>query len=267
MIHLIDLLTLQGITLEDYKIHLATGVNSPPLDAYLAGSFKEWQEEQTQKNFECAMVLSLIYLGADRWLFTGVYRVLGVQPGQKTAFLYQTELIPGQEGLIGRIIVRYKREYRASYIWGHKYGAELEVSEIRDCPLSIEQFPGYNKVLVKHPKLALLVSKEEPSWKAALSSVGGIYLITDTITGKDYVGSACGEGGIWQRWRAYAETGHGNNIELRTLLQQQGANYAHNFQYSILEIADLQDSGDQIYVRECHWKNVLLSREFGNNAN
>src|ERR1700722_9064626 len=98
MIRLVDLLTLQGITLEDYKIHLATGVNSPPLDAYLAGSFKEWQEEQTQKNFECVMVLSLIYLAGDRWLFTGVYRILGVQPGQKIAFLYRTELIPGQEG-------------------------------------------------------------------------------------------------------------------------------------------------------------------------
>jgi hypothetical protein len=55
--------------------------------------------------------------------------------------------------------------------------------------------------------------------------------------------------------------------ELGVLLQHQGENYAHNFQYSILEIADLQDSGDQICVRECHWKNVLMSREFGYNAN
>jgi hypothetical protein len=139
--------------------------------------------------------------------------------------------------------------------------------QIRDSPLSIGLFPGYNNVLMSHTELSLLVSKEEPSWKAALSSVGGIYLITDTMVGKLYVGSACGEGGIWQRWRAYAETGHGNNTELRVLLTQQGTKYAHNFQYSILEIADLQDSVEEICARECHWKKVLLSREFGYNAN
>ncbi len=209
----------------------------------------------------------MIHLGGDRWLFAGVYRVIDVQAGQTTAFKYATELLPGQADLIGRIIVRYKREYRASYIWGHKYGDELEVAEIRDSPLSIGLFPGYNNVRMSHAELSLLVSKEEPSWKAALSSVGGIYLITDTMVGKLYVGSACGEGGIWQRWRAYAETGHGNNTELRVLLTQQGTKYADNFQYSILEIADLQDSVEEICARECHWKNVLLSREFGYNAN
>jgi hypothetical protein len=267
MIHLIDLLNLQGIALENYKIHLATGEESPPFDAYLKGSFKEWQEEQRQKNFECAMVLSLIHLGGDRWLFAGVYRIIGVQPGQNPAFRYQTELLPGQEELIGRIIVRYKREYRASYIWGHKYGAELEVAEIRGSPLSIEPFPGYNNVRILHRKLGVLVAKAEPSWKAALSSVGGVYLITDIQTGKTYVGSAYGEGGVWQRWQDYAETGHGGNAELKDLLKLHGQDYAHNFQYSMLEIADPQDSGEQIWTRENHWKEVLLSRKFGYNSN
>lgn len=267
MIHLIDLLKLQGITVENYKIHLATGVSSPPLDAYLAGTFKEWQEEQTQKNFECAMVLSLIYLGGDRWLFAGVYRILGVQPGQKTAFLYRTELIPGNEELIGRIIIRYKREYRASYIWGYKYGSKLEVAEIRDSPLSIEPFPGYNNIRILHHKLGVLVSKQEPSWKAALSSVGGVYLIMDTLEGKAYVGSASGEGGVWQRWQDYAETGDGGNAELKELLKVKGQDYAYNFQYSMLEIADPQELGEQICAREIHWKEVLLSRRFGYNLN
>jgi hypothetical protein len=267
MIRLVDLLKLQGVALEDYKIHLATGEGSPPLDAYLAGTFKDWQEDQTQKNFECAMVLSLIYLGGGRWLFAGVYRVMGVHPGQNTASKYETQLLPGHEELIGRVIVKYKREGRASYRWGHKYGAELEVAEILESAKSIERFPGYNNVRISHSKLALLVSKEEPSWKSALSSVGGVYLIMDTLAGHAYVGSASGEGGVWQRWRAYAETGHGGNVELKALLKAEGAEYLSNFQYSMLEIADLQAPVDQMSVRENHWKEVLLSRKFGHNSN
>jgi hypothetical protein len=271
MIRLVDLLKLQGVTLEDenYKIHLATTeVESSPFDAYLAGTFKEWQEDQTKKNFECKVVLSLIHRGGDRWLFAGVYRVNGVQPGQTTAFKYETQLLPGHEELIGRVVVKYKREYRASYVWGNKYGAELEVAEILDSALSIERFPGYNNIRILHSKLVLLVSKEEPSWRSALSSVGGVYLITDILTGKIYVGSASGEGGLWQRWRAYAETGHGGTAELKDLLERQGEHYRGNFQYSVLEITDPQAQIDLICARENHWKEILMSRiPFGYNAN
>lgn len=42
---------------------------------------------------------------------------------------------------------------------------------------------------------------------AALSAVGGIYLIVDSMTGAQYVGSAAGSGGIWRRWCDYAKTG------------------------------------------------------------
>lgn len=267
MIRLVDLLKLEGVTLDPYKIHLATGANPTPLEAYLGGNFKEWQEDQTKKNFECDMVLSLIHLGGERWLFAGVYSILGVGPGQNTAFRYETKLYPGLDELIGRVVVRYKRGYRASYIWGDKYGNKLEVSEVLDTPFSIEHFPGYNRVRITHSTLRLLQTKEEPSWKAALSSVGGVYVIMDTATGKAYVGSACGEGGLWQRWRAYAEDGHGGDTELKALLASRGISYSDNFQYAVLEIADPQSSGEQVCARENHWKGVFLSREFGYNSN
>lgn len=267
MIRLIDLLKLQGVTLDHYKIHLATGAKPTPLEEFFEGKFKEWQEGQTKKNFECNMVLSLIHLEADRWLFAGVYSILGVQPGQNSAFKYETELLPGHDDLIGRVVVRYKREYRASYIWGHKCETKFEVSQVLDTRLFIEAFPGYNNVCVSHKILMLLHRKEEPSWKSALSSVGGVYLITDTASGKLYVGSASGEGGLWKRWRDYAETGHGGNTELKSLLAVQGADYSAKFQYSVLEIADLQASVEQVCARENHWKKVLLSRRFGYNSN
>jgi excinuclease UvrABC nuclease subunit len=55
------------------------------------------------------------------------------------------------------------------------------------------------------------------SWRTALSSVLGIYLITDTLDGRQYVGKADGAESIRQRWSVYAANGHGNNVELKNI--------------------------------------------------
>ena len=44
MIRLLDLITLAGVSLADYKIHCATGFNPTPLEAFFDGKFKQWQE-------------------------------------------------------------------------------------------------------------------------------------------------------------------------------------------------------------------------------
>lgn len=72
-------------------------------------------------------------------------------------------------------------------------------------------------------------------WKNKLSAIGGVYLITDTKTGKHYVGSASGEKGIWGRWSEYIHTKHGDNKRLRKLIYAD-AEYCKNFQFSILEV-------------------------------
>ena len=100
-----------------------------------------------------------------------------------------------------------------------------------------------------------------------MSAVAGVYLITDTSTGKLYVGSATGDGGIWARWSQYAATGHGGNKELKKLLKSEGADYARHFQYAVLEIADTHASAEEVIRREAHWKRVLGSREHGYNNN
>lgn len=267
MISLVELLKTKNLPLDNYKIHLATGREYPPLDAFLEGKFKEWQEEQSNKNFECDSVLGLINIERDLWLFAGIYNILGVEKGTRAAFRYDTQLLSNQDDLIGRIIVRYKREGRASYIWGHKYGKNLEIAEIKSTRISIGDFPGFNKVNLSYRKLKIVVTQQEPSWKSALSNIKGIYLISDTLSGKLYVGSATGEDGLWQRWESYARTGHGGNTELKSLIQNNGIDYADNFQYTVLEIADFHSPDEFIIDRECHWKDVLLSRRFGHNSN
>lgn len=132
MLNLLDIPAIKNLPLGKYKLHLARGAESPfAFDAYLAGDFKQWQEYQNHRNFQCDTIISLIGLdGDDLWLFGGVYKVLGVTSGQQPAYLYQTELLPGQENLIGRVIVRFRRPSRNAYIWGGKYAQNLEVLEI-----------------------------------------------------------------------------------------------------------------------------------------
>jgi hypothetical protein len=208
----------------------------------------------------------LIRRGEDQWLFAGVYRILGVE-STNSKFRYKTELLLGKDDLAGRIIVRYKRPFRQSYIWGDKYGSELVIAKLQELPFVIQDFKGFNKVRILHDTLKLIVQVE--SWRSALSSVGGVYLVMDRKTGKGYVGSAYGVGGIWQRWCSYAETGHGGNVDLINLIEVEGSAYAKHFQYAILEIADLLDTREQVLERETHWKDVLMSRksEFGYNLN
>lgn len=114
--------------------------------------------------------------------------------------------------------------------------------------------------------LGFLVRSATTSWRTALSSVAGVYLISDTLTGKLYVGSATGEGGIWGRWAQYVD-GHGNNLELKRLVGTEGIARAGHFRFSVLEIADTHTGEPEVLARESHWKKVLLSRVHGLNAN
>jgi hypothetical protein len=270
MLSLLDIPTLKKLPFGKYKIHLATGTNPTPFNAFLEGKFKEWQAQQNGRNFECDTIISLIGLEVDQWLFAGVYRVLGITKGTESPYLYETELLPGQDDLIGRVIVRYQRPSRASYIWGHKYAQHLEVLEIKRERVSIEPFPGYNNVVLDHARLRVVVSLQEPTWKSALSHVKGVYLIADASNGKAYVGSATGAEGIWQRWEMYAAIGHGWNVQLCELLdviKGKGAEHASNFRYSILEIADSHATVEFIKDRESHWKRILLTGTWGYNSN
>lgn len=173
------------------------------------------------------------------------------------------EVVPGQADVIARIVVHHKRS-RASYIWS-KPDVALPIVEIRREKLTIGEFPGYNAVVISHAQLGIITRQKIASWYGALANVKGVYLITDTTSGKHYVGKASGEVGIWQRWCSYANNGHGGNKELKEVLKEKGTDYVKNFQYSILEIADSHSSEKDILARESYWMSVLRSREFGLN--
>ena len=270
MLKLIDLIKLCGVSLSNYKIHCATSLSHPPLEAFFDGKFRQWQERQNQKNFECDQILSLIHLGGSRWLFAGVFKVLGVKPGathNPEGFTYSTSEVEGLNHLTGRAIVRFEKKFRASYLLGPKHENQLFIDAIREQPMSIGDFQGYNLVRLSHAMLRTVVREANPSWKTALGNVAGVYVITDTSSGRLYVGSAYGGVGIWQRWSEYAKTLHGGNKELRALLGDKGQDHTEQLQFSILEVCDLNSSDDYVIGREGHWKQVLMTREFGLNRN
>ncbi len=255
------------LNLGSYKIHLATRKEKelPPLEVFFAGKFKEWQEGQSRKNFPRDMVVGLIELPNNKWLFAGVFQVLGYVKDAEKHFTYETKLLPGQDDLIGRLIVEHVRKGRASYLIGKADGGVFSVSELREKKLSVEEFPGFNSVCVSFSKLQLIIEQQIQSWYGALSNIKGVYLIADIEAGKLYIGSATGEQGIWQRWSDYVASGHGGNKELIELLKNKPRDYCSNFQYSILEIADSHASDDYILKRESYWKEVLMSRKYGYN--
>lgn len=250
------------------KVHLA-GWNGEedPLRVYLEGRFDDWQCIQTRKNFERPVVLSLIQLPEkDRWLYVGAFDSGPPVKPDDGPYRYGLRRRPLCDELQGRLVVQYARPGRQSYLLGETCASTMNVHELRAEPMHLEEFPGFKKVDLPFPELEIVVRQNTTSWRTALSNVAGVYLISDPEAGKLYVGSATGEGGIWNRWCSYTD-GHGNNKALAELVTREGTPRAHAFRFSILEIADVHASADEVLQRESHWKRVLLTRDHGYNRN
>ena len=266
-----DILKIQApfVDAQSTKIHLAcyNGMEDP-IDVYLRGDFEEWQREQTRKNFERPYVLSLIALSEPHsWLFAGLHRSGLAKPHDTTSWHYPLTELPETRELSGRLVVEFQRPGRNSYLNADRWIDALQTKEILREKIQFAKFPGFKAVLLSSYELKKIMRDQFADWKSALSSVAGIYLISDTKSGRFYVGSATGEGGLWQRWSCYAETGHGHNVELRELLKELGQSHIDHFQFSILEIADTHTGEKEILQRESHWKSVLLTRLHGYNKN
>lgn len=112
----------------------------------------------------------------------------------------------------------------------------------------------------------LRIALQDIAWQQGLGAVAGVYLITDERSGRHYVGSASGGGGVWQRWSDYANTGHGGNIELIKLLQEFPGRES-DFRFTLLESMPISTHRANVIARETFWKIALGSRTFGLNRN
>lgn len=131
----------------------------------------------------------------------------------------------------------------------------------------VREFPGYHKVLITYDQMLAIVNNPmaHREWHRMLSAVAGVYLIVDSISGLQYVGSAYGQGGILGRWRAYAATGHGGNLKLRLLLEKHPQRF-RSFQFSVLQPLSRTLSKNEVIAHEMHFMKKLGSRAFGHNS-
>lgn len=252
---------------ENTKIHLAVHNGSEdPLDAYRTGRFAAWQSWQSKRNFEKAFVVALIQMSTSyKWLFAGCYDSRGCRP-DGDGFIYQLEYRPLCQEIDGRLVADFERSGRQSYLNANAWVDQITISEILPERVGVQKFPGFKNVRISKAELDFIVQQDRGEWQGALSSVAGVYLISDTQSGLLYVGSATGKGGIWQRWLDYSMSGHGGNIKLKALLESEGMHRSVAFQFSVLEIADTHSSSEEVLNREYHWMDILLSRDHGLNA-
>lgn len=254
------------------KFNISNGYDDP-LDLYKTNpdevnvTWFLWHDDRRYFNVG-QTAICLLKLRGDQWLLTTIKkitRLLDVTDGVG----YDAVEVKEYEQYFGRLVVEYHNPCRTM---GRKYENvmdELEVVQILNEQYTGNEFPGYENVRLSYPLLKNIVDRQLPGWVDALRNQKAVYLITDTKTGKMYVGSATSQTGmLLQRWSSYAADGHGGNVELRELVKQQGLDYVkENFQYSILENYNARMDDGYILKRESWWKETLCTRTHGYNKN
>ena len=170
-----------------------------------------------------------------------------------TCDLYKLVPMELLSDLVGRLFIEWgpgKRSWIQRADSGEKPIVELHRS------FQEPQFPGFLNFIEPLSNL----DKLPRGWISALQSSRGVYLLTCPKTKEQYVGAAIGAGGFWTRWQAYATTGHGGNIMLKS-------RDPSDYHVSILEVAGSALSTDEIFAMEQLWKSKLQSREMGLNRN
>jgi hypothetical protein len=230
--------------------------------------------------YDCDYVIVFVGKESSKALFWGIYKVIDKIKASKAnlteeykkefpldnfneKFYYILEKQRNYEDLEKRIIIDWGKGTRA---WIQKK-CDKEIIEIKPKGF-VDDFPGYLDFVLPFKKLEQIINNPDANsvWKNKLSSVYGIYLILDKKTGKQYIGSAYGENGIWGRWKKYIKTGHGNNYLLMELMSNN-ENYKDNFQFTILQTLPSNLESDEVINYEILYKEKLGSKVFGLNKN
>lgn len=263
-----DLLTIAGLDPKEVKLirHQGNVNGTTPWSLWIArdGRFETYQSIQSRAVFEVPYIASFVVMPDGRTLFVGIWKVENrsaadpevIDPLRDTPvgdkFSYSLSLTAGLAEHIGRLVVAWP----PGRLWhrrAHKDGYTVE--ELRPGGIDLP-FPGFLEFSSPIGELAHIPA----TWRTALESASGVYLLTDAEDGAQYVGSAYGTGGFLGRWRAYMRNGHADNTLLKRRAPRQ-------YVVTILEVTSTAASWDQIVSREALWKNKLGSRAHGLNAN
>jgi len=268
-IKLNDILRLDNLNNVKIRFNLMFAQNWNPIELFkngdmstmLAGQYWNYNKNKSYKGGQITVGLVKIKSNEDFWLLFHIGQVtkdLNILNGVG----YEYQDLPEYEKYVGRLIVRFKNKAQTMIRNAESVIEDCYISQILPDTFDNDLFPGYEKVNVSWDELRRIIEKD--NWKTALQNQKGIYIMTDILNGKMYVGSAYGEHMILGRWRAYINNEHGGKVRLKIL----SFNYIkQNFRHSILGIYK-STTDDQIIIdREIWWKKVLQSKKFGYNEN
>lgn len=225
----------------------------------------EYQREQAKDVFKgCDYIISFIGLERKRSVFIGVFKINGSGPRNGKHY-YDLEPVPEFDDFVDRLVIDWGSNAIAWHQWYDRQ--EKEVVELLPQGY-IGNFPGLLDFVLEYDELKILINNPDANyeWRHHLSAVNGVYLILDTSTGMQYIGSANGSNGIWQRWCDYAANGHGGNKEL-IALQKIDPNHHINFKFSVLQSLPSNVTQREIVAIENLYKEKLGARAHGLNAN
>ena len=275
----IKLNDLFKFTLEDkqrvkIKLNVWNGYTSP-LDEYknnpeiVNNNWFLYKPESGRNYFyEGEIALNFIPLGDDAWLLTSV-KEINKSLDVSDDIGYEATEISIYKQYFGRVVVNFHKYFKSTVIKFRNYENDLVVLQILPSLYEDDEFPGYENVRLSYNNLKQIIERKKMSWIGALENQKAVYLITDTKTGKLYVGSATSQYGmLLQRWKAYINNGTGGNQGLEDLKKAKGFEYIKkNFEYSILENYNARMDDNYVLSRESWWKETLKSRNFGYNCN
>jgi hypothetical protein len=280
MIGILVLLQLRGFdTSQRFKLVRHQSATLDVDDLRRRGWLVAYQAFQRKPIFDSLdYIVSFVATGRTWARLEGIYKVLERKPGKEGTLppgcpyeqwkdcdcYYDLQRVPGFEDLEDRAVIDWGKGSRA---W-HQRPSNKEVVELLPAGQRLRPFTDYLEFTLTHSELRYLSAEVEANreWQARLSAVAGVYLILATTTGAQYIGSAHGSNGIWGRWQAYANNGHGGNKRLRELVSQNSA-YPDAFTYSILQILPPTFAHSEVLKWEGLYKQKLGSRAVGLNEN
>lgn len=199
--------------------------------------------------------------------FALTVKAKGVLPPSKVAnaekgrTYFNFELIDDFVNLEGRVVINWVGQASMQY-WYNSGDSSLginpkQVVKIDELPC-LTNFITYEEVILGFQDLQHIFKTNDVIWKEKLQAVNCVYAIVEKETGITYVGVTYNNDGIWGRWKNYAETGHGNDVELKKIIKN--TEDALRFQWTILEILPKGVSNITAIQRENLYKQKLCSR-------
>lgn len=229
---------IMGKPLEDFTLY--------DLYKYERQTFLDYQREQSKPIYDnIDFIVTFLGESSKEARMIGVYKnngKLNIPNINCDNHIYDLIEAEGFDTLKEKVIIDWGD---ATISWHQYYSNIKEVIRIEPGMMNtdgIPYFKSYSDININYEQLKTIIEREPDEWKKALQSVNAIYMIIDDNNGKQYIGSTYAQkgnksGGIWNRWSTYIQTGgHGNNVNLKKILDENGAEYAKNFRWIIIHV-------------------------------